>query len=224
MGSGEVELKIQLSHEPLSPINITFVSNNNFLNFDITPKNLFFDGKYTSIELDSNTSIDVKNNNNKDDNNPVQKGFKLKAKKAGTSQLSFNIQSNDNIIKLDEYLKDKIEISVDSSSYSITSIIFMVATSMFLFCIGLSLSGNTLRGTFHKDRIPPILCGLICQFIIVPIISILIPKLFNQNNIQVLSVFMVGISPSSIIAPVFTYYLGGDRALAVSLCLISTLI
>jgi len=35
---------------------------------------------------------------------------------------------------------------------------------------------------------------------------------------------MVGISPSSVIAPIFTYYLGGDRALAVSLCLISTIL
>jgi len=35
---------------------------------------------------------------------------------------------------------------------------------------------------------------------------------------------MVGISPSSVIAPVFTYYLGGDRALGVSLCLLSTIL
>jgi len=34
---------------------------------------------------------------------------------------------------------------------------------------------------------------------------------------------MVGISPSSVIAPIFTYYLGGDRALSVSLCLLSTI-
>jgi len=35
---------------------------------------------------------------------------------------------------------------------------------------------------------------------------------------------MVGISPSSVIAPVFTYYLGGDQAVGVSLCLLSTIL
>jgi predicted Na+-dependent transporter len=223
LGQQDVELKIQLSQIPISSINITFISDNNFKNFDVVPKSLFFDGKYTSIQLEGNTTINVKNSNIKD-NNPVIKSFKLKSKKTGSSKLSFDIQSDGNNIQLDEFLNDKLDITVNVVAYPITSIILMVSTAMFLFCIGLSLSGNTLRGTFHKERIPPILCGLICQFVIVPLISILIPKLFKQNNIQVLSVFMVGISPSSVIAPIFTYYLGGDRALAVSLCLISTIL
>lgn len=224
LGQQDVELAIKLDQVPSFPINITFISNNNYNNFDVVPKSIFFDGEYTSIKLNNNTSINVKNDNIiRDKEKSVTKNFKLKSKNAGSSHLSFNIQSNGNNIKLDEILSDKLDITVNPSTYS-TNIILMVSTAMFVFSIGLSLSGNTLRGLFHRDRIPPILCGLICQFIAVPLISLIIPKLFRQNDIQVLSVFMVGISPSSIIAPIFTYYLGGDRALAVSLCLISTIL
>jgi len=141
LGQQDVELKIQLSQIPISSINITFISDNNFKNFDVVPKSLFFDGKYTSIQLEGNTTINVKNSNIKD-NNPVIKSFKLKSKKTGSSKLSFDIQSDGNNIQLDEFLNDKLDITVNVVAYPITSIILMVSTAMFLFCIGLSLSGS----------------------------------------------------------------------------------
>jgi len=218
LGSKDVDLTIELDRYPQSPINITFVSNNNYENFNVIPKFLIFDSQYNKIELNNNTYINVK-----DDNNNLSKTFTLNYKKHGSSYLYFKVQSdNNNNIKLDKYLKNGLDISVNA--FSIYNIIILVATGMFLFSIGLSLSGNTLRGTFHKERIPSIVCGLCCQFVIMPVLSILIAYLFKRDDYQTFSVFLVGISPSSIIAPIFTYYLGGDRALAVSLCLLSTIL
>ncbi|ORX55995.1 hypothetical protein BCR36DRAFT_346479 [Piromyces finnis] len=212
----DVPFTIKLDQAPKSPINITFVSENNFQNFDVSPKFIYFDKGIDTIELDNNTILPIQN-----DNLTLSKTFTLKNKHNGRSTLSFDIQSGDNI-KLDEFLGNKLDITVNT--FSISNIIIIIATAMFLFSIGLSLSGNTLRGTFHKDRLPSMFCGLFCQFILVPVISFFIPKIFKQRNYQAFSVFMVGISPSSVIAPIFTYYLGGDRALAVSLCLLSTIL
>ncbi|OUM68081.1 hypothetical protein PIROE2DRAFT_4366 [Piromyces sp. E2] len=115
----------------------------------------------------------------------------------GYSKLGFEILTNETNITYDKHIKNSLEITVL----------------------------DTLKKAFtNKETAKPIICGLLCQFIIVPLIGIGIALAFKQKTYQAFSIFLVAITPGSIIAPIFTYYIGGDRALAISLCLISTVI
>ncbi|KAL6599429.1 hypothetical protein U3516DRAFT_670415 [Neocallimastix sp. 'constans'] len=128
-------------------------------------------------------------------NYELYKKFTLKKLQSGKSKLSFNISSENTNISYDKNINNSITINVLNNILTIPVYLIIIATFFFIFSTGLSLSGS--------------------GFIIL---------VFRQSNYQSFSVFLVSISPGSIVAPIFTYYIGGDRALAVSLCLVTTIL
>jgi len=134
LGIKDVTLTIKLSHIPSSPINITFVSEDNFAYFNVEPRYLLFKNAISKVELYNSTLISVT-----DEDYQLEQSFTLKNKKNGKSSLAFNIQS-DSPIKLDGFLSEKLDITVDK--FSISNIVIIISTAMFLFSIGLSLSGS----------------------------------------------------------------------------------
>ncbi|ORX55999.1 hypothetical protein BCR36DRAFT_410035 [Piromyces finnis] len=216
----DINLKITLSKIPVYPINVTLISENNFTHFDISHYYAYFPSGYQTIILDNSTVYQIQT-----ENYELSRNIILKRKSKGESKLSFEVYTNSTSISYDKYIKNSLNINVLDSVLSTPIYIIIIATFIFIFSSGLNLSLYTLKKTFtSKETAIPIICGLICQFVIVPIIGNIISVIFKQNSYQSFSIFLVAVTPGSILSPTFTYYIGGDRALAVSLCIISTVI
>jgi len=215
-----INLSFNINNIPLYPINITLISDNNFKYFNVSDRNIIFPSGYESITLENNTKALVKKKNYE-----LSQTFYIKKIESGISKLSFDIKTNETNLTYDKHIKDSITIDVLGVVLTPPFYIIIIATFFFIFSTGLSLSGYTLKKIFtSKESVKPVICGVLLQFIIIPLFATLITLLFRQTNYQAFSVFLVAISPGSIIAPVFTYYIGGDRALATSLCLITTIL
>eukprot|EP00833_Pecoramyces_ruminatium_P007178 jgi/Orpsp1_1/1181210/evm.model.c7180000076330.2 len=215
-----INFSLSLSNIPIYPINITFTSDDNFKYYNISDDYIYFPSGYESVILENNTEILIKK-----EGYDYSKPFYIERKESGSSRLRFIIDTNETNITYDNHIKDSLTIEVMDVVLTPPFYIIIIATFLFIFSSGLSLSGYTLKKIFtSKEGVKPVICGVLLQFVIVPLFSTLIAVLFRQTDYQAFSVFIVAISPGSIIAPIFTYYIGGDRALAVSLCLITTVL
>jgi predicted Na+-dependent transporter len=216
----DIHLTINLDNIPLYPINITLYTEDNFKYFNVSTSNIYFPSGYETIALANNTEIQVEVSNYE-----LYKKFTLKKLQSGKSKLSFNISSENTNISYDKNINNSITINVLNNILTIPVYLIIIATFFFIFSTGLSLSGYTLKKMFtSKESVKPVICGVLLQFVITPLLAGFIILVFRQSNYQSFSVFLVSISPGSIVAPIFTYYIGGDRALAVSLCLVTTIL
>ncbi|OUM63302.1 hypothetical protein PIROE2DRAFT_10203 [Piromyces sp. E2] len=239
----QIQFKMILSNPPSANINITFVNDKPDL-FIIKPESIMYKSAYYTVTTKNNTVLNVMENNYN-----LTQYFTVKTfKDSGSSKLKINVDTELN--KVYEYGKDKIvEINNNNNNNnsslgrliidkSISEPLEMKATTsnvgtlntflilwivLFMFSLGLSFSGNTLKGLYKWKRLKPFICGYVCQLIINPLVAFILTKIFKLSDYISLGVIIVAASPGSFIAPVFTYYLGGDRALAVGLCLIATI-
>jgi len=124
---------------------------------------------------------------------------------------------------IDKSVSEPLEMKATSSNVGTMNTFLILWIVLFMFSLGLSFSGNTLKGLYKWKRLKPFICGYVCQLIINPLVAFILTKIFKLSDYISLGVIIVAASPGSFIAPVFTYYLGGDRALAVGLCLVATI-
>jgi len=191
----DINLSINLSNIPISPINITLLSEDNFKYYNVSQRNLYFPGGYQTVTLENNTEFQIEKSNYE-----LSKSFSISKKLIGNTKLSFGVLTNETNITYDKHIKNSLTINVLGSTLSPPFYIIIIATFLFIFSSGLSLSGYTLKMTFtSKETLKSIICGLFCQFILVPIIGISIALIFKQSSYQSFSIFLVAISPGSII-------------------------
>eukprot|EP00833_Pecoramyces_ruminatium_P017264 jgi/Orpsp1_1/1191296/evm.model.d7180000084768.1 len=179
----QVEFDIILSHPPAANINITFVNENPEL-FEVEPKYIFYKNAYYEVTTNKNDSMTLLEKNYN-----LTQHFKVKTfKDHGKSKLKFNIESdlktvkeNDNSISnlsqgkngqliLDETLSDSLDLRATSSNIGALNIFLILWIVLFMFTLGLSFSGNTLKGLYKWKRLKPFICGYICQLIINPLV------------------------------------------------------
>ncbi|KAL6600825.1 SBF-domain-containing protein [Neocallimastix californiae] len=231
-----VNFDIILSRPPSSNINITFINDKPDL-FEIQPDYIFYKNAYYSTTSNNSVVTLLEKNYN------LTTHFTVKAlKDRGNSNLKFIIDTGLNIIKddntvlqiskmgnngrllLDKSFSNYLELRATSSNIGAMNIFLILWIVLFMFSLGLSFSGNTLKGLYKWKKLKPFICGYVCQLIINPLVAFILTKIFKLSDYISLGVIIVAASPGSFIAPVFTYYLGGDRALAVGLCLVATIL
>ncbi|ORX56607.1 hypothetical protein BCR36DRAFT_580922 [Piromyces finnis] len=237
----QIKFEMLLSQPPNSNINVTFINDQPDL-FTVEPKSILYKSAYSSVTTKNNTVINIVDNHY----NLIQY-FNIKTfKNNGSAKLMFNIntdlnkvyeyennkvveeQTSNNNNSLNRLIIDKsvskpLEVKATSSNVGTMNTFLILWIVLFMFSIGLSLSGNTIKGLYSWKRLKPFICGYVCQLIINPLVAFILTKIFKLSEYISLGVIIVAASPGSFIAPVFTYYLGGDRALAVGLCLIATI-
>lgn len=231
----EIEFEMILSHPPSANINITFVNEQPNI-FKVEPENILYKNAYYSVKTKNETIISLLESNYN-----LTRYFTLKTfKDNGNSKLKFIVdtdlkivyeddkhkveeEKNSNRLIIDNSLSQPLEMKATSNDIGTINIFLILWIVLFMFSIGLSLSGNTIKGLYKWKRLKPFICGYVCQLIINPLVAFILTKIFKLSEFISLGVIIVAASPGSFIAPVFTYYLGGDRALAVGLCLIATI-
>ncbi|OUM62423.1 hypothetical protein PIROE2DRAFT_11273, partial [Piromyces sp. E2] len=186
-----------------SNLNITFESEN-LNNFDIHPKNII---------------IDYKDSQN---GGKTYENMTLFGRNFGTSKLHLNIQSNDD--NSQNEINKTILINVVRTEKQLFDSLLIAFTVFFLFAVGLGLPLSTVIKSIKINKTKPVIAILLSQIIIVPLIAIALTKTFRLNDIESYSVMMIASSPGSLYATIFVYYIGGDKALSICLCLISTIL
>ncbi|KAL6607132.1 hypothetical protein LY90DRAFT_670872 [Neocallimastix californiae] len=169
---------------------------------------IFYKNAYYSVTSTNNTVTLLENNYN------LTQHFTVKTlKDHGNSKLKFIIDTDLEIINeskgilqintienngrllLDKSLSNSLELRATSSNIGTLNICLILWVVLFMFSMGISFSGTYV-----------------------------LTQIFKLSDYVSLGVIIVAASPGSFIAPVLTYYLGGDRALSVGLCLVAAIL
>ncbi|ORX85553.1 hypothetical protein BCR32DRAFT_265610 [Anaeromyces robustus] len=202
----EDKIDFSFSIEHSSPrLNITFQSNNK-KNFDIEPQNIIINENKTD------------NENIKIFNNITLYGYNY-----GSSTLHISINSIDDNDNQNEINKT-VKINVLHAEKKLFDSLVIAFTVFFLFAVGTGMPLSTVIKSIKVNRAKPLIAGILSQVLIIPLIAFSLTKIFQLNDIASYSVMMIASSPASLFAMIFVYYIGGDKALSICLCLISTLL
>ncbi|KAJ1558057.1 hypothetical protein HK096_003778 [Nowakowskiella sp. JEL0078] len=121
-----------------------------------------------------------------------------------------------------ELLATTVSVHVIDGSNKVRNIILLGGTVLFGFSIGCSFPFPTIRNLFQKQRAKGVAAATLSQFIFVPLAAFLLVRVFKLSTELAVGAVLVASSPGGSIAPVFTYFMGGDMALSVSIGIIST--
>lgn len=83
---------------------------------------------------------------------------------------------------------------------------------------------ETLKDKDGKWNLKPVLIGLLCQVVLMPLLAFSIAKMFNVSDEQGLSMVMIGATPGGSTSNLFTYYSYSDLALSITMTTISNLL
>ncbi|WP_461214206.1 bile acid:sodium symporter family protein [Lacticaseibacillus sp. GG6-2] len=93
---------------------------------------------------------------------------------------------------------------------------------IILFGMGLTLRGEDFARILKRPL--PVILGTVAHYVIMPLVAVLLCKIFNLQGATAAGVILVGSCPSGTSSSVMAYLAGGDVALDVSIETLSTLI
>ena len=88
--------------------------------------------------------------------------------------------------------------------------------------MGTTLNLNNFLEVFRKPK--EIVVGLLAQYIIMPVLALILAKLFSFDMALTIGLILVGTVPGGTSSDVITFLAKGDLALSVSLTALSTVI
>lgn len=91
-----------------------------------------------------------------------------------------------------------------------------------MFGMGLTLKPESFVLVFKRPK--DILCGIIAQFTIMPLLAFALSRLFELDAALTAGVILVGTCPGGTASNVITYFAKGDIALSVSMTSVNTLL
>ena len=94
--------------------------------------------------------------------------------------------------------------------------------SIILFGMGTTLNLDNFLEVFRKPK--EIVVGLLAQYIIMPVLALILAKLFSFDMALTIGLILVGTVPGGTSSDVITFLAKGDLALSVSLTALSTVI
>lgn len=93
---------------------------------------------------------------------------------------------------------------------------------LILFGMGLTLQGEDFARILKRPL--PVILGTVAHYVIMPLIAVVLCKIFNLQGATAAGVILVGSCPSGTSSSVMAYLAGGDVALDVSIETLSTLL
>ncbi|KAL3859377.1 hypothetical protein ACJMK2_009606 [Sinanodonta woodiana] len=152
----------------------------------------------------------------------------------GITQMNSNTSNDDDARDTSDY-DDYIEEIVGVDTILVTVVrpirvidfIFRVVVYVFMVCItisfGCGLNIPVVKEALKKPVAPGI--GLGCQYIIMPALGFAIAKLAPVDDpVFALSIFVCGCCPGGGNSNIYTYLLGGDVSLSITMTLISSIV
>ena len=97
-----------------------------------------------------------------------------------------------------------------------------ICLALIMLGLGLSLTIKDFTRVFYQPK--NFIIGLICQFILLPIIAFILIKIFNTPLELALGVMIIAAAPGGVTSNVLTKFSNGDVALSVSLTAIVSLL
>ena len=97
-----------------------------------------------------------------------------------------------------------------------------IALAIIMLGLGLGLTMQDFKRVIDHPK--DFIVGLVCQFILLPIIAFLLIKIFNTPIELALGVMIIAAAPGGVTSNVLTKFANGDVALSVSLTAIVSLI
>ncbi|SDA63430.1 bile acid:sodium symporter family protein [Methanobrevibacter millerae] len=94
--------------------------------------------------------------------------------------------------------------------------------SIILFTMGTTLKADDFVNVFKNPK--EISVGILAQYLIMPIIALVLAKAFSLNDALTVGIILVGTVPGGTASDVITFLSKGDVALSVSLTAVSTVI
>lgn len=94
--------------------------------------------------------------------------------------------------------------------------------SIVLFTMGTTLKMNDFVNVFKNPK--EIAVGISAQYVIMPVIALLLARIFSLNDALTVGLILVGTVPGGTASDVITFLSKGDVALSVSLTAVSTVI
>lgn len=94
--------------------------------------------------------------------------------------------------------------------------------SIILFTMGTTLKLDNFINVFKRPK--EILIGLSAQYIVMPLLAVVIAGIFSLNPALTVGLILVGTVPGGTASDVITFLAGGDVALSVSLTAVSTIV
>ncbi|XP_067943394.1 ileal sodium/bile acid cotransporter-like [Watersipora subatra] len=122
----------------------------------------------------------------------------------------------------DEYMD--YYVGVKRPDKQIKDTIFLVGIiilSIFnTFCFGINLDLTKVKYYIKKPSAPII--GICCQFVLMPLISFTLTEFINQHPAVELGVFSMGVAPGGGSSNIWTFLLGGDIDLSITMTFFSS--
>lgn len=97
-----------------------------------------------------------------------------------------------------------------------------ICLALIMLGLGLSLTVKDFTRVFYQPK--NFIIGLICQFILLPIIAFILIKIFNTPFELALGVMIIAAAPGGVTSNILTKFSNGDVALSVSLTAIVSLL
>lgn len=97
-----------------------------------------------------------------------------------------------------------------------------ILLGVVMFGMGMTLRVEDFRLVFQRPK--DILAGVLAQFLIMPILALLLVKIFDLPPDLAIGVILVGTCPGGTASNVITYLARGDLALSVSLTMTTTIL
>ena len=97
-----------------------------------------------------------------------------------------------------------------------------IALALIMLGLGLGLTLKDFKRVIDHPK--DFIVGLVCQFILLPIIAFILIKIFNTPIELALGVMIIAAAPGGVTSNVLTKFANGDVALSVSLTAIVSLV
>ncbi|MCL6272704.1 bile acid:sodium symporter family protein [Muricauda sp. 2012CJ35-5] len=117
-----------------------------------------------------------------------------------------------------EQIIDNVHINFDAKSLWILNL----ALALVMFGIALEISIQDFKRLLKTPK--PVLTGIVCQFLLLPIITFLLVTIVEPLPSIALGMFMVAACPGGNVSNFFTHLSKGNAALSVTLTAIATLL
>ncbi len=94
--------------------------------------------------------------------------------------------------------------------------------TIIMFTMGLTLTVPDFQMVLKRPL--PILIGVVAQFVIMPLLAIIVAKIFNLNPALAIGLLMLGSVPGGTSSNVIAFLARGDVALSVTMTSVSTIV
>nr|XP_039253202.1 ileal sodium/bile acid cotransporter-like [Styela clava]XP_039253203.1 ileal sodium/bile acid cotransporter-like [Styela clava] len=102
-----------------------------------------------------------------------------------------------------------------------TILMYMVPVLLALIMIGIGCSVEISKLKQHFKNPTGILTGLVCQFIIMPILAYMWASIFSMEEPETLSLLIVGSCPGGTYSNIVSYWIDADMALSTTMTTVS---